>query len=130
MVSPDWRDKLRADVQVSSARAAANTYASARLDTPLRAAVALAARNRNLTEQAYIRRALIGFVAFDLHLPWSDAVDLDPRLSTADASGFSRRLRDEDGMRHGSFHIERLVMPPPPSARSRHHGGVRPGASG
>lgn len=64
-----------------------------------------AAKTRQVAVGAYIRRAALAMACHDLGLPFSDALERDPRISNSRNSP----IPDPDGIRFGPWEIERLV---------------------
>lgn len=94
---PSWRQKLLDEVVVRLDEPPSESEISRELSF----AASAAARQRGLPVRAYVRRAIIAMVAHDLHIPWSEALALDPRLPIGSPP-------DVAGTLYGVFEIDRL----------------------
>lgn len=105
----DWRERLVQSVQNSAAPKSRRGNHDHRLNievpNPLWPLLLEAARRRNGSVTAYIRRATIAFIAHDLNLPLERVLEADPRWSEP---GSRRSIHDPEGNLGGSWDIEDL----------------------
>lgn len=64
-----------------------------------------AAKERRMSTTAYLRRAALAMACHDLGIPFSDAMDRDPRVTRE--TGFA--VNDPQGTKFGLWEIETLV---------------------
>lgn len=75
------------------------------------ALVGLAARQRGMSTQAYVRRCVSSFLVRDINMTWEEATSLCPAVSprgrdSAEAREISRRKHD--GKKFGTGRVERM----------------------
>jgi len=99
---------LIADIDALPASRRNERAGAARVDTDFILAaysiVRQAARERRMSVQAYVRRAVYAMACHDLGVPVTVAFEIDPRVTRDNGFGVS----DPDGTRYGSWEIEHL----------------------
>lgn len=78
---------------------------SAGMPLPTLSIVRQAARERRLTLSSYVKRAAYAFAAYDLGIPVTEVLGMDPRVTRE--TGHS--LDDADGSRFGAWQVENLL---------------------
>lgn len=103
----DWRDVIRADV-AAMPQAKTDRIGLNHITTDFRQAaygmLAGAARMRRLSLAAYVRRATLAMVAYDLGIDFRQLLEVDPRVSRE--TGFP--VNDPDGTLFGPWAIAAL----------------------
>lgn len=101
----DWRDSLRASVADLPRTTDRATAVQADFLPGAHGIIIEAAKARRVAVASYLRRAALAMACHDLGIPFSDALERDPRISNLMGAG----IDDPEGIRFGAWEILRLV---------------------
>lgn len=109
----DWRDTVRADVDalLSDAPQVTRKYDTfaGNIEPEAMAFVHRAAQARRMSTASYFRRAVMAFAAHDAGIPFSEILEIDPRVTRE--TGFG--VTDIDGTGFGPWEILELAQVAP-----------------
>jgi len=104
--SPSWRDRALSEVAAKVGNKRRSRYASRlNIEIPHGGLLELlveAAARRDCSPTTYIRRAMMAFIAYDMHIPYAKIAAMDPRFTEPHGNN---AIIDPDGTMGGPWEI-------------------------